>query len=318
LRRLALLLWGTDFDPALRPLLAAGFFETLAGSAAWPFLGVWALEHLGASQVQLSAGFLLGALASIASGWLGGHLSDYIGRRPVMLAAEAGFAAVPLAMTAVGQHVIAGLAVMASFGIFASMFNAAQSAMVADLLPPQRREAGYASVRVANNLGVCFGPPLGGLLLLGNAWSRLFVGVFALGAFSLLIGLRLLPRRGRYAPASTPERSSFTVVRRNHPFLLFVFSSILASHDLRLDRRAVADLARDVARHPAGCVGVSDHHQRRVRHARATPADARGRALLAVPKARGGDAADGFPIPRSLVRRRHRRRRTADRDLRPR
>jgi predicted MFS family arabinose efflux permease len=41
--------------------------------------------------------------------------------------------------------------------------------MVADLLPPERREAGYASVRVANNLGVCFGPPLGGLLLLGNA-----------------------------------------------------------------------------------------------------------------------------------------------------
>src|SRR5439155_21426256 len=116
-RRLALLIWGTDFDPALRPLLAAGFCETLAGSAAWPFLGIWALERLGASQVKLSAGFLLGALASIASGWLGGHLSDYVGRRPVMLAAEVGFMAVPLAMIAVGHQVIAGLAVMASFGV---------------------------------------------------------------------------------------------------------------------------------------------------------------------------------------------------------
>jgi len=59
--------------------------------------------------------------------------------------------------------VILGLAVMAAFGVFGAMFNAANYAMVADLLPPQRREAGYASVRVANNLGVCFGPPLGGL-----------------------------------------------------------------------------------------------------------------------------------------------------------
>jgi hypothetical protein len=58
------LIWGTDFDPAIRPLLAVGFCETLAGSTAWPFLGVWALEHLGASQVELSVGFLVGALAA--------------------------------------------------------------------------------------------------------------------------------------------------------------------------------------------------------------------------------------------------------------
>src|SRR5205085_3624765 len=101
-------------------------------------------------------GFLLGALTAIASGWLGGHLSDYIGRRPVMLAAWVGFIVVPLGMIAVGHHVIAGLAVMAAFGVCGAVFNAAQFAMVADLLPQERREAGYASVRVANNLGVCF------------------------------------------------------------------------------------------------------------------------------------------------------------------
>jgi predicted MFS family arabinose efflux permease len=66
-------------------------------------------------------------------------------------------------------------------------------------------------------------------LLLGNAWSRLFIGVLALGALSLVLGLRLLPPRGRYAPEFAPERSSFAVVRRDHPFLLFVFSSVLAS-----------------------------------------------------------------------------------------
>ena len=229
MHRLARLIWGTDFDPAIRPLLAVGFCETVAGSAAWPFLGIWALEHLGASQVELSAGFLFGALTAIASGWLGGHLSDYVGRRPVMLVAQAGFVVVPLGLIAVGHRVIVGLAVMAAFGVFGAMFNAANYAMVADLLPPERREAGYASVRVANNLGVCFGPPLGGLLLLGDAWSRLYLGVFAFGAVALVIAVRLLPRRGLYAPESAPERSSFAVVRRDHPFLLFVVSSVLAS-----------------------------------------------------------------------------------------
>jgi predicted MFS family arabinose efflux permease len=46
---------------------------------------------------------------------------------------------------------------------------------------------------------------------------------------ALAVALRFLPRRGVYAPESAPERSSFAVVRRDYPFLLFVGSSVLAS-----------------------------------------------------------------------------------------
>jgi predicted MFS family arabinose efflux permease len=228
-RRLARLIWGTDFDPAIRPLLAVGFAETIAGSAVWPFLGIWALEHLGASQTELSVTFLFGAAAAVGAGWLGGHLSDYVGRRPVMLGSTCSLVLAPLALIAVGHHVIAGLVAMTLFGVGGAVFNAANYAMVADLLPPERREAGYASVRVASNLAVCFGPPLGGLLLLGNAWSRLALGSFALGVVALLVAVRFVPRRGIYAPAAAPERSSFAVVRRDHAFLLFLGSSVLAS-----------------------------------------------------------------------------------------
>ena len=37
-------------------------------------------------------------------------------------------------------------------------------------------------MRVAQNLGVSFGPVLGGVLLLGNAWSHLFLGMLVLAA----------------------------------------------------------------------------------------------------------------------------------------
>jgi predicted MFS family arabinose efflux permease len=118
---------------------------------------------------------------------------------------------------------------MATFAVAGSMFNAAQYAMIADVLPPERREAGYAGVRVANNLGVCFGPPIGGLLLIGDSWTRLFSGVLVLTLVALAVAVRLLPRRGMYAPESAPERSSFAVVRRDYVFLLFVGSCVLAS-----------------------------------------------------------------------------------------
>ncbi|HEY4348066.1 MAG TPA: MFS transporter [Gaiellaceae bacterium] len=229
MNRLARLIWGTDFDPAVRPLVLSSFGGTLAGSSVWTFVGIWAIKHLGASQSALSIGFLVGAIASISSGWLGGHVSDHVGRRKVMLVGWAGQVLAPLGLLASGQHVIVGLAALTVFSIFGSVFSAAQYAMVADLLPPERREAGYAAVRVAQNLGVVFGPAVGGLLLLGNSWARLFIGVFVLGSCAFALGYRLLPSRGLYAPDGVPERNSFGVVRRDRAFLLFIASALLAS-----------------------------------------------------------------------------------------
>src|SRR5262249_26086132 len=213
----------------MRPLLVVAFTETIAGFLLWPFLGIWALKHLGASQTQLSLTFLFGAFAAVAFGWLGGHLSDHVGRRPVMLVAMTSLVVTPLLLIAVGRHVIAGLVAVTLFGVGGAMFNAANYAMVADLLPPDRRGAGSASVRVANNLAGCVGPPLGGLLLIGDSWTRLALGSGALGAVALAFGLRLLPRHGLYAPETAPERGSFAIVRRDSPFLLFVRSSRPAS-----------------------------------------------------------------------------------------
>jgi MFS family permease len=227
--RLFRLIWGADFDPEIRPLLVVGFFETLAGSSIWSFVGIWAIKRLGASQSELAVTFLFGAIAAIAAGWAGGHLSDHVGRRPVLLASAGAFGLAPLAMLAAGRHVPAGLVVVALLGVFGASFNAASYALVADLLPLDRRDSGYAALRVANNLGVCFGPVAGGLLLTGGAWSRLFIGAFALGMLSLVVAGRLLPHRGAYAPERPPERSSLRVVRQDGAFLVFVAAMVLAS-----------------------------------------------------------------------------------------
>ena len=229
MRRLARLVWGGDFDPEIRPLLVVGFAETLAGSSIWSFIGIWAIKRLGASQSELAVTFLFGAIAAIAAGWAGGHLSDHVGRRPVILGSAAAFAAAPLGMLAAGRNVPAGLAVLATLGLFGASFNAASYALVADLLPVERRDGGYAALRVANNLGVCFGPVLGGVLLTGGDWTRLFVGAFALGALSITVAARMVPGRGAFSPEQPPDRGSLAAVRRDGAFLVFVAAMVLAS-----------------------------------------------------------------------------------------
>jgi predicted MFS family arabinose efflux permease len=101
--------------------------------------------------------------------------------------------------------------------------------MVADLVPPEEHEAAYSAVRVAANLGVTIGPPLGGLLLIGGHWNHLWIGVLPLVALAYVVAWRYIPRGGAYAPTGPPTRGSFRVIIRDHPFLLFMLSSVFAT-----------------------------------------------------------------------------------------
>jgi predicted MFS family arabinose efflux permease len=227
--RLFRLVWGGDVDRALRPVLAVGLVGSIAGSSAYPFMGIWAVKHLGAPQGTLAFSYLIGAALAGLTGYIGGHWSDKIGRRPLILVGWGCEALTPLLLLGVGGHVWFGLVLLALLPVFGSLGGAADQAMVADLVAPERQEAAYASVRVANNLGVTIGPPIGGLLLVGNHWPHLWLGTFALACAGFAIAYRYIPRRGSYAPAGPPERGSFGVIIRDSPFLLFMLSSVFAT-----------------------------------------------------------------------------------------
>lgn len=227
--RLFRLVWGGDVDRALRPVLAVSLVGSIAASSAFPFMGIWAIKHLQAPQGELAFAFLIGAVLSGVVGYGGGHVSDHVGRRPMILAGWGLAALVPLLLLAVGTHLYWGLALLALLPVFGSLGGAADTAMVADLVAPERHEAAYAAVRVASNLGVAIGPPIGGLLLIGGHWPHLFLGTFVLSTIGFLIAFRYIPRGGAYAPVGPPQRGSFGVIVRDSPFLLFMLSSIFAT-----------------------------------------------------------------------------------------
>jgi predicted MFS family arabinose efflux permease len=229
LGRLFRLVWGGDVDPALRPVLAVSLVGSIAGSSAYPFMGIWAIKHLHAPQSRLAFTYLIGAVLAGVMGYAAGHWSDRVGRRPMILAGWGFQAVVPLLLIGVGTHVYGGLALLALLPVFGSLGGAADQAMVADLVAPERQEVAYASVRVASNLGVTIGPPVGGLLLIGGNWNHLWLGALVLSLAGFAIALRYIPRGGAYAPEGPPERGSFGVIIRDSPFLLFMVASMLAT-----------------------------------------------------------------------------------------
>jgi predicted MFS family arabinose efflux permease len=115
-----------------------------------------------------------------------------------------------------------GAAGLGSFG------GSAGQAMVADLVPPDRHEEAYASVRVAANLGVTMGPPIGSLFLLIGGWTLFFPCVSLLALSAWFLAFRYLPKRGAYAPEGPPERGSLKVILNDRTFLVFMLASVFA------------------------------------------------------------------------------------------
>ena len=110
----------------------------------------------------------------------------------------------------------------------ASFGGSAGQAMVADLVPPDRHEEAYASVRVAANLGVTMGPPIGSLFLLIGGWTLFFPCVSLLALSAWFLAFRYLPKRGEYAPEGPPERGSLRVIVHDRTFLVFMLASVFA------------------------------------------------------------------------------------------
>ncbi len=217
---------GDDVSPAIRPLLAVQAATSLAGSMAFSYLVLWGIDRLHASGSALGLAFLATAIASAASGYLGGHVSDHVGRRPMILLGRAVFAVSGFAAAAVGGNEVAGLAVIVATGALGSLGDAADSALIADLVAPEERERAYSALRVAMNLGTILGPPTGGLLL-AYSWSLLFVGSASLAVGSFALAYRLIPARGAFAPEEAPTRGSFRVIRSDRSFLLLLVGASL-------------------------------------------------------------------------------------------
>jgi predicted MFS family arabinose efflux permease len=227
LRRFARLVWADQVDAALRPVLAINLVGSMAGSTWWSFMGIWAVKRLGAEH-ELPVAFAVGAVLSVFSGYLGGHLSDHLGRRRLILAGEGAMVGYPLLLLAIGGSKWPGLAALAFAGVLGSIGGSASQAMVADLVAPDRHEHAYAAVRVASNLGVTMGPPLGALFIFAGGWTALFAAVAAMSLGAWLVALRFLPRGGAYAPEGPPARGSFAVIARDRAFLVFLGSAVFA------------------------------------------------------------------------------------------
>lgn len=217
-------------------LTGSGFIDMLGGTMIFPFFTLYITDKFGVSMTQVGLLFGVFSITNAIGSTIGGALTDSIGRKAMKLAGLVLSALSSLALGFTNDFRLFILVVV-GVGMLSSLGQPAGQAMVADLLPPEKRNGGFAIQRINFNLAVTFGPAIGGLLA-GISFLYIFIGDAVTSLFTAVIVLLFLheTRPPKAANAAEPEHketvlqslAGYGKIAQNKPFVAFMLISTLA------------------------------------------------------------------------------------------
>jgi len=177
-------------------VLFAGTFVNRLGTFVLPFVTLY-LTHRGYTVPQAGFGLAGYGLGAVGAQGGGGLLADRLGRRNTIALSMFGGAGLTLGIVWVhGLWGIVGMVVL--LGFVAELYRPASSALIADLIPPERRVAAFSAHRLMLNVGWAIGLALGGILA-ERSFTLLFVGDAVTSAAFGAIALVAIPHGTRTA-----------------------------------------------------------------------------------------------------------------------
>jgi MFS family permease len=214
-------------------LVSAAFIDRLGGAMLFPFLTLYLTKRFEIGMTQVGVIFGLYSIASVFGSVGGGAMTDRFGRKGMLIFG--------LVMSA-SSSVLLGLLnrielvypIVILVGALAESGGPAQQALVADLLPEEKRAEGYGIFRIVFNLAVAIGPLLGGLLA-----SRSYLLLFLSDAFTSIVTAVLVyfTLRETWSPQETAEGeitimstiAGYRQVLRDSAFVWYMLASMLIS-----------------------------------------------------------------------------------------
>ncbi|MBQ1024725.1 MFS transporter [Micromonospora sp. C95] len=174
-----------------RLLIAGAGIMSLANSVTIPFLAIFLHRELGLAPTTI--GFIIGSSVffSIFAGFVGGSLSDALGRTGLLLLALSGVIASFVAFY-FSSTVVAVFLINAALALSSSTFSPVAKALLSDLLPAEDRLRWFSYQYMAVNVGFAVGPLLGAYVGLSGGRVAFLVGAAVYAGYLCLFGLTLL------------------------------------------------------------------------------------------------------------------------------
>lgn len=211
-------------------LFGGSLVNSTGASMIWPFVAIYVRQTFDVPLSQALSLFALEAAAGFVSTLIAGSLMDRIGRKSIMVLSLFLMGASWFSMSRVNTFLLWTI-VVGFRGMMGPMFRVGTNAMVADLVPRERRASGYALMRIIANLGVAIGPWIGGLILAGGSYNTAFMIATAANWFFatliLLFARETIPGKA-HTTLHEPADTSYLPVLRDLRFMAASFVTAIA------------------------------------------------------------------------------------------
>jgi len=210
-------------------VVATSFIDRIGGTLLFPFFTLYITQKFGVGMTQ--AGLVLGTFSAfgLIGSTIGGALTDKFGRKSLILFGLVFSAVSTLSLGLVNEFSLL-IPVAVVIGLFSNIAGPAHQAMVADLLPEDKRQEGFGILRVVGNMAWIIGPTIGGFIA-----NRSFFALFVMDAIvSCIVAVIVFI----YIPETKPETSGdsesilktfagYRIVFKDYAYIAFLFASML-------------------------------------------------------------------------------------------
>jgi MFS family permease len=218
-----------EYPPQYWLMITGIVLSTAGGSMIWPFLIIYASSKLNMPLSSVAALISINAGTGLIFSLIAGTLADKVGRKVVMnFSLTVNGIAYFLLMYAHTYPQFAALMVLV--GLSNPLYQVGADAMLADMVPSEKRTDAFTINRIANNAAFAMGPAIGGFLATRSYNLAFYCAGIGFISYSFLLFF-LAKETLITAPANQTNITgleeiiqSFSRVARDKTFMTFVIA----------------------------------------------------------------------------------------------
>jgi MFS family permease len=218
-----------EFPRRFWVIVAVSFIDRIGHTILWPFFSLYITQKFNVGMTQ--AGIVLGTFSAFGmiGSMIGGGLTDKFGRKSIILGGLIFSALSTLLLGSASEYsMLIPLAVV--IGLLSRVSGPAHQAMIADILPDDKRQEGFGIMRVVGNMSWIIGPIIGGFVA-----NRSYFMLFVLDAvISCLVAILIFIKIPETKPESSQEPESmlqtftgYGLVIQDTAYVAFLLVSML-------------------------------------------------------------------------------------------
>jgi len=220
-----------EFPRLFWVVVGTSFIDGIGNTMVFPFFALYITQKFNVGMTQ--AGVLLGvfSFAGLLGGGFGGALTDKFGRRKLILFGLV-FSALSSILLGITNSLVLMYPLSMLIGFIGSLAGPAHGAMIADILPEEKRSEGFGILRVVGNMTWIVGPTIAGFVA-SKSFLALFITDAVISCIVALIVYRFIHETKPQTPEGHQEESmakamgGYGNVLRDFPFVAFILASIL-------------------------------------------------------------------------------------------